>query len=197
MNIRAIAPVVVGLAVAALAGCGSSDDSAATATSAVTVTRTVTPSAPSTTVPTPVVTETVTSTGDAPTDDSDDNAAQPVRSAPTATSSFVGHYQAHDADMDITRDGTGWMDLGDGAANYERWRTAWSPSGSSITVRLVRRDELRGVGMSGTVGQGTTFSATFTSGSQGITILHMTKGGQKYVDWCDVNRFGGAYECGA
>lgn len=205
MNIRAIAPVVVGLAVVALAGCGSSDDSATTATSAVTVTRTVTPSAPSTTVPTPVVTETVTSTGDAPTDDSDDNAAQAVRSAPTVqrgtgASAYVGHYLRHESLMNLNADQTGDILEGANAVDGEKWTVTWRPAAQGITITYQRRIEQSGKGLEIGLRPGTTMAAQFTRSMNGAQILTTSSPGSTTLvnGWCgSATGNSGAPECGA
>ncbi|WP_299570271.1 hypothetical protein [uncultured Williamsia sp.] len=194
MKIRLVAPAVAVVALCSLTACGASPSDTATPSPQTAVTTVVTITRAPTTTPLPVDTTD-------PTDD-ETSTLQPAPTTATnqsgsSTPEFVGHYQAHDSEMDISSDNTGWMDLGDGAANYERWRTAWSKTGDGMTLRLVRRDEKRGLGVNGPLVPGTEFAASFTTGGKGVTILHMTKAGQDYVDWCDLNRFGYTYECGA
>ena len=194
MKIRVVATAVAVVALGSLTACGSSQSDTAVPSAQSAVTTVVTITRAPTTTPLPVETTD-------PTDD-ETSTLQPAPTTVTtqagsATPDFVGHYQAHDAEMDVTRDGTGFMDLGDGAANYERWAMTWSPTGDGITLRLVRRDEKLGQGVKGPLVPGTEFAASFATGENGTTFLRMTKAGATYVNWCDLNRFGPAYECGA
>lgn len=177
MNSRAIAPVIVGLAVVALAGCGSSDDSATTATSAVTVTRTVTPSAPSTTVPTPVVTETVTSTEQpAP--------VTTVAGGGTSSSSYAGKYGRHESLMTLNADGTGDTVQGANAADVEDWAITWQPVDSGIAITYRTLTKSYGKGLEGYLYPGLRWLAHFDTGETGNRVLNVTNSGPRPLIWC-------------
>ena len=179
MNTRVIAPVITALAVLALAGCGSSDDSATTATSAVTVTRTVTPSAtdPSTTAPTPVVTETVTSTEQpAP--------ATTVANGGTSGSLYAGKYQRHESLMTLNTDGTGTTLQGANAADVETWDLSWQPIDSGIAITYLRLTKSYGRGLEGYLYPGLRWTAHFDTGETGHRVLEVTNSGTRPLIWC-------------
>ena len=203
MNTRVIAPVIAALAVATLAGCGSSGDAATTAASVVTVTRTV---APSTTAPTPAATETTTveETTEVTTDEAGDTTATPVRSTPTGqqgtgVSAYVGRYQRHESLMTLDADQTGDINEGASAADGEEWATTWRPTGEGITITYQRKLKQYGKGLEAGLRPGLSFSAHFTTSTVGKPLLFTSPVGTEIsaVGWCRSTPDGYSPECGA
>ena len=201
MNTRVIAPVIAALAIATLAGCGSSGDTATTAASVVTVTRTV---APSTTAPTPVATETATTTVDETTGEAGDTTATQVRSTPTGqlgtgASAYVGRYQRHESLMTLDADQTGYINEGASAADGEEWATTWRPTGEGITITYQRKLKQYGKGLEAGLRPGLSFSAHFTTSTVGKPLLFTSPVGTEIsaVGWCRSTPDGYSPECGA
>ena len=85
--------------------------------------------------------------------------------------SFFDQWVAHDSSMQLSRDGTGKLTLGDGALNTDQWSVTWRKNPSdSITITLASLVARSGPGM-GKVGD--QYVATIQPDSSGNQVLYL------------------------
>lgn len=84
---------------------------------------------------------------------------------------FFDQWVGHDRSMQLSRDGTGTLILGDGVLNTDQWAVTWKKNPSdSITITLASLVGRSGPGM-GYVGE--QYFATVQPDSAGIPVLGM------------------------
>jgi hypothetical protein len=157
--------------------------------------------------PVVVVTETATVIvppgGGPPTTITPTPAAQtPATQTPTTpavdTAAYAGDWIGHTRQMTLNPDGNGTMKVYSGAFNGETWSATWRGSGQGIAVTLVSQLSSQGLGTSGSMYAGATYSATLQTDGDGVRYLAMTGFGDatNTVAWCS-ERYGRSLECGA
>jgi hypothetical protein len=111
--------------------------------------------------------------------------------------SFFDQWVGHDRSMQLSRDGTGTLVLGDGALNTDQWALTWKKNPSdSITITLASLVSRSGPGM-GNVGE--QYFATIQPDSAGVPVLFMHRinpPGTGYT-FCTLPELRASAHCGA
>jgi len=111
--------------------------------------------------------------------------------------SFFDQWVGHDRSLQLSRDGTGTLVLGDGALNTDQWALRWKKNPSdSITITLASLVARSGPGM-GNLGE--QYFATIQPDSTGSQVLYMHRinpPGKGYT-FCTLPELRASAQCGA
>ena len=110
---------------------------------------------------------------------------------------FIGRWTGHTRLMNLNADGSATVSYFNGAMNGEEWSASWTNASDGITVTLKARTSKTGSGLNDYMQPGLSWTGVLEKADKATVMKFSENPGDDSFYWCNENKYGYDYLCGA